>query len=62
MAASSRAASPCCLAQRRGKALHFFSEWLAIVLGGFGADVAAGGERVTVLAHVLQRGALAETG
>src|SRR5581483_8013184 len=49
------------LAQRRGEAPHLLLEPLAIVLGGLGADVAAGGEDVTVLADVLKRGALAET-
>ena len=50
------------LAQRRSQALHFFREWLAVVLGGFGADVAAGGEDVAVFADVVQRCGLTETG
>jgi len=41
------------LAQRRAEALHLLVKRLAVVLLRFGADVAAGGEDVTVLADVF---------
>src|SRR5262245_20982679 len=50
------------LAQRRGEPLHLLLERFAVVLLRLGADVAAGREHVPVLAHLLQRRALAKAG
>ena len=50
------------LAQRRGETLHLLLERLAVVLGGLGADVAAGGEDVAVLGDFGQGDAAAEAG
>ena len=46
----------------RGEPLHLLFERLAVVCLRFGADVAAGGKHVAVLAHLFQRRALAEAG
>ena len=42
--------------------LHLVRERLAVVLGGFGADVAAGREHVSVLADIVEGGGFAEAG
>ena len=42
--------------------LHFFLEWFAVVLLHFGADVAARGEDVVMLADFIRRCTFAETG
>ena len=50
------------LAQRYGEALHLRLERLAIVLGGLGADVAAGRKHVAMLANVLELARLQKPG
>ena len=45
-----------------GEAGHFFGEGFAVVGLGFDADVAAGGEDVSVRADFVERGAFAEAG
>src|SRR3990170_473349 len=47
-------------AQCRGETLHLFPERFAVILGGFRADVATGGEHVAVLANLIERRAFAE--
>lgn len=50
------------LAQRRGEALHLLFERFAIVFGGFGADIAAGGEDMAMLADVVELRGFAKAG
>ena len=50
------------LAPLSAEAGHLLREGLAVVRLRLGADVASGGEHVAVLAHLIERRALAETG
>src|SRR6266581_48649 len=50
------------LAQRRGEPRHLLREGLAVILGGLGADVAAGRQDVAMLADVIEPCRLAEAG